>query len=87
MLCTLLKKNSSNETAFFNKFDKLYWSGTHDCWLISELGPRSPRTNNALDLYNGHDKRSFTENHLLPATANESLGGGQWVSALRECTA
>ena len=68
----LLKKKHSNETAFFDQFDKSYWNGMHNCWLSSELGAGITRTQNGLERYDGHVKNASTENLLLPV--NELLG-------------
>ena len=66
-----LLKTKCNEPKFFHQFEISYWNGMRECWLSSDLGPAVSRTNNALELCNGHIKDDFTENLLLPA--NEFL--------------
>ena len=43
-----------------------------NCWLSPELGAGIPRANNSLERFNGHVKKNFAENILLPV--NGSMG-------------
>ena len=67
-----IEKKHSDETSFFDQFDKSYWNGMRNCWLSSELGASIPRPKNGLERYNRHVKNTFTENLILPV--NELLG-------------